>query len=743
MEKEKEISFKFTADDKPLKNAIQSANKDIDGTLQKVEKASRKISETKSDIFKQFVSDPLKADQNNPLSDAAVPRLNEVIKLKKTVNKLQKENVQIRKEEIKIEEDEYELEKKRLRKKTEEEQKAKKKELDSNDYKNAAVSLWGATLSLKDLLTAPNLKPSTKLGKIESIIDVVNKPGQFDDTVNGFIDTGRHLTNKHLELKSSDGLQFYDEDDLEKYEKALADLQKKQMEHLSDYDRKRKSIYNKELVDIAEINNEKSKTLEKVNNEFTDSNKFGLSDMFQKMFSTDPKESPYYKSTKLSENKSRIRDKAERQIDSRQQQTKEELANLDFDYGVPSTSQDMVIEGSAKKRKKKNTVGITQEEEVESKPQIEAFSVGEDVKSKEQEAKDLEELQSKQIQKNKEVEDSQNSLAKTTVETNAKIIESTKESSKEQTISWEDVHKKLGEYAGYVNEGLNSIVSGMNSIIGDQLNEAKEKLSEISAQYDETVNKREESDSRIQELEEQAKGARGARALQLQQQIDAEMATNQKLAEQEKQLAKDKEKAEKEAAKKEKQMKKVELAQNIVQGMSNVALAVTKALAKGPIIGQILAGIAAAAGAVQIAIMSKQLAKFEKGGLLRGKRHSQGGMRVEGTNIEVEGGEYVVNRESTSKNLGLIRYINSQRKQLQAEDVHTYFARPTMAAAETPFSRHFEAGGELPTIVNTPNADNEQLVDAIRSMKFEPRVAVTDILRVQDEMASVDGWSGI
>lgn len=235
-----------------------------------------------------------------------------------------------------------------------------------------------------------------------------------------------------------------------------------------------------------------------------------------------------------------------------------------------------------------------------------------------------------------------------------------------------------------------------------------------------------------------------AKRIDAENQLQKENAEQQQIyTDKEQELKTKKAKTEAEQEKINKIKRKVELTKQITQATVNVAQGITKALAYGPFIGPVLAAVIGAAGALQIKTMAAQLAKFEKGGLLRGKRHSQGGMRVEGTNIEVEGGEYVVNRESTSKNLGLIRYINSQRKQLQAEDVHTYFARPTMAAAETPFSRHFEAGGELPTIVNTPNADNEQLVDAIRSMKFEPRVAVTDILRVQDEMASVDGWSGI
>jgi hypothetical protein len=46
--------------------------------------------------------------------------------------------------------------------------------------------------------------------------------------------------------------------------------------------------------------------------------------------------------------------------------------------------------------------------------------------------------------------------------------------------------------------------------------------------------------------------------------------------------------------------------------------------------------------------------RLADGGLLNGKRHSQGGIPVGHTGIEVEGGEYVVNRRSTAANYDLI-----------------------------------------------------------------------------------------
>jgi hypothetical protein len=59
----------------------------------------------------------------------------------------------------------------------------------------------------------------------------------------------------------------------------------------------------------------------------------------------------------------------------------------------------------------------------------------------------------------------------------------------------------------------------------------------------------------------------------------------------------------------------------------------------------VLAAIIGAAGAIQIAaIAAKPLPKFEKGGLIGGRLHSQGG-----TIIEAEQGEYMVNRRQSAK----------------------------------------------------------------------------------------------
>ena len=223
--------------------------------------------------------------------------------------------------------------------------------------------------------------------------------------------------------------------------------------------------------------------------------------------------------------------------------------------------------------------------------------------------------------------------------------------------------------------------------------------------------------------------------------LDDMLAKKQEIEAKERELQAKKAKEQQKQEKIEKLNRKATLLKNIGEGIFNVAQGVTKALSYGPILGPILAAVVAAAGAIQVGIMTKQLAKFADGGLLNGKRHSQGGMRIEGTNIEVEGGEYVINRESTSKNLGLVRYINSQRKELSVTDMTGFFARASQGF-ELPFQREFAAGGLMPPIEPTSSIDNEALIHAIKNIRIESRVAVTDIIRAQEDAVQVDRWSG-
>lgn len=334
-------------------------------------------------------------------------------------------------------------------------------------------------------------------------------------------------------------------------------------------------------------------------------------------------------------------------------------------------------------------------------------------------------------------------IVKTNKDAQEQIAEDTKEGLDQQGEHLEGFAGTMQEYVDKVKESVEVLTGVLTEIFTQQKEESEKRLEEITQKYDEVVQKREESSARLTELEEQEKDARGGRALVFQEQINAEMQKNMELAQQEKELKKQKEKEEKEKEKKEKQLKKVELSQQLVMAVANTALGVTKALASSiPPLNFILAALVGAQGAIQIATISKQMSKLEEGGLLEGRLHRDGGMRIEGSNIEVEGGEYVINRRSTAKNLGLLRYINNSDKQITSEDMAAFFGRPA-SAREVPFRRVMEQGGQIPSVNTSVEVDNTALIEAIRSIHIEPKVAVTDIIRAQDQMTAVDNWTGM
>ena len=103
---------------------------------------------------------------------------------------------------------------------------------------------------------------------------------------------------------------------------------------------------------------------------------------------------------------------------------------------------------------------------------------------------------------------------------------------------------------------------------------------------------------------------------------------------------------------------------SILQAIINGALAASKTLAQLGGVGAITpAGIAAlgliaASTASQVAVIASQ--KFAKGGLVHGKSHAQGGEKfaVGGRVAELEGGEAVINRNSTAMFKPILSAIN-------------------------------------------------------------------------------------
>ena len=293
-------------------------------------------------------------------------------------------------------------------------------------------------------------------------------------------------------------------------------------------------------------------------------------------------------------------------------------------------------------------------------------------------------------------------------------------------------HEKIAEIANMLFENVfDPINEAFSSMLEFQIEEAQEALDKATEMHEKSVDQLEESQNKVQELNDKMKNSSGAQLEALKQQQADEMLLLAQREAEEKRLAREKEKREKELAKKEKQQRKQELKMQLIEGIANTAVSVTKALTWGWPLGAIFAAIIGAMGAVQTAIIAKQMNKLADGGLLQGRSHAQGGIPVGNTGIEVEGGEYVINKRSTVKYLPLLQAINEEgaRKKTVANQLGKY-----------------ANGGQLNYQRISSNLDsvdtNKVIQNSIDQIDIHPQVSVVDINRGQKNLTQVRQMAG-
>ena len=103
---------------------------------------------------------------------------------------------------------------------------------------------------------------------------------------------------------------------------------------------------------------------------------------------------------------------------------------------------------------------------------------------------------------------------------------------------------------------------------------------------------------------------------------------------------------------------------SIGEAWINIKGAITKALEQGGVFGLIQVPIILAAGIAQITSMARAFIqppiKFSRGGMVHGALHGKGGVQYStgGRIIELEGGEAVINKHSTSMYRDQLSAIN-------------------------------------------------------------------------------------
>ena len=303
-------------------------------------------------------------------------------------------------------------------------------------------------------------------------------------------------------------------------------------------------------------------------------------------------------------------------------------------------------------------------------------------------------------------------------------------------------------YIDAVGQSIQDIMSSYSDLQNNRIEQEQKALEDEADMLDKELQKQqdivEKHKTNINDIEDELKTARGDRREHLIDQINAEIEAQREAAAEEKRIEKEKEVNEKKQQKLAKKQQKQQQKNQIIQATISGGLAVVNALATKPFlpVGVAMAALAAATTAAQIAMMSKQ--KFANGGLLQGRSHSQGGIPVGNTGIEVEGNEFITNKKTTMQNLDLLDFINTKKRKLSLNDfVEFYNADGKKRIKENiNASTKYANGGTLPSM-QIPDI-SEQLQNIVAVQDNRPVVvAVTDIINKQNDVRRVQALAGI
>ena len=304
------------------------------------------------------------------------------------------------------------------------------------------------------------------------------------------------------------------------------------------------------------------------------------------------------------------------------------------------------------------------------------------------------------------------------------------------SITVQSITQYVGQYIGI----LGGLWSTYNDIQMQRIEEEQARLDEEYDILEDAYRKQEDLTKghmdKLKDIEDELKTSRGDRRAHLVEQLNAERQALIASLQEEQKIDKEKEANAKKQDALEKKRREQEKKNSIVQATINTFTAVTNALAVQPwFVGLALSAVALAMGMAQVSNIKKQ--KYAKGGILVGKSHNAGGIPVGMTGIEVEGGEYVINKRSTQKNMPLIDYINKSNKAITREDLNRFYDSGKQNVKMTTGSK-FANGGVLPNL-QLPSEDTRIVIEDDRPIVAQ----IVDIVNSANNYRQIQIMSGL
>jgi hypothetical protein len=310
-----------------------------------------------------------------------------------------------------------------------------------------------------------------------------------------------------------------------------------------------------------------------------------------------------------------------------------------------------------------------------------------------------------------------------------------------------DFLRSIMPYVSQLANGFQNIMSQVSSLMSAEFEAQRQKLDDEIALLEEKYNEMEELEQRhadkISAIEDEISNARGARRDHLVDMYNEEIAAQRR-------AFIEKQKLDAEMRRKEEEQKALERAerkrQNQIQFQQatvSQALAIMNAFATKPFVpvGLAMGALATTLTGVQLLLMKKAQQASERyadGGVIQGKSHAQGGVKVLGGKAEVEGGEYITNKRTTALNQPVLEYINSKHRKLTAADFIDFYNGKGNKTIKNNFKTKFASGGALPS-VSASKANNIIVVKD----ESTPVVSVVDIINAEDNYNNVRVLAGV
>lgn len=331
----------------------------------------------------------------------------------------------------------------------------------------------------------------------------------------------------------------------------------------------------------------------------------------------------------------------------------------------------------------------------------------------------------------------------------------------EQVIKTADTAVKtgkniIGDFISSINTYVQALGSGLQDVLGwlrdkedAEYNHRKEMLQKQTEELEEALNKQQDITEKyadnVNSIEEELSDARGDRRQQLIDMLNQQKAAQRASLNEEKRIEKEKEAMEAKQEQMELEQKKRERKRQIADAIISSALAVVNGLATKPFVpvGIAMGALAAALGAAQVAIIKST--KYANGGLLEGKSHAQGGVKVLGGRAELEGGEFITNKQTTAKNIDLLDFINTKKKRVELGDLVEFYSGGKLKSSlqKNMPKNKFADGGQLPTLRSDISLNN-RFINALEQYADRPSyVSVVEIMDAEKEVNNVRTIAGL